>query len=382
MDIYGSRVRAFQEKLGEKADAAFFPVSADMQYLTGVQRPFPNFGAVHHPGAWLEGVWVGVEGEPIITLTRMSSELSGVGHEAGIETRILGDWDDPAAQVAGILSAFGVLASGRLAIGDSTSGETVVELSRLLPGVAFASGSELLALQRRVKSANEIETMRQAGAVTESAFETVLRSLQHGMTELDVISEVDLQLRRRGARGPSFTTALYCSGPDHPMIRGEPEQTMNRPLDPPVAVLFDFGAIYQGYCYDFGRTVFFGAPDEAMVDIHHAVMESQAAGIAALKAGEATAEAADTAARQVIERAGYGAAFRHRLGHGIGLDVHEAPFLTAGDGTLLQAGMLFTVEPSITQQTAFSARVEDVVAVGDGGGTPLTRSHPELIVID
>jgi Xaa-Pro dipeptidase len=381
MDVYRSRLRAFRERLDEAADAAFFPISSDMQYLTGVQRPFPNFGAVHHPGEWLEGVWIGKSGEPVITLTRMSSELSGVGHEVGLAPHILGDWDDPASVVESVLAGLGIKGAARLAIGDSTSGATVVALSALMPGVTFVSGTRLLADQRKVKSAQEIEIMRRAGALTEAAFEAVIDGLEHGMTELDVISEVDLQLKRRGARGPSFTTSLYCSGPRHPMIHGNPERTLNRSLDPPVAILFDFGAIFQGYCYDFGRTVFFGEPDQAMIDIHRLVMESQAAGIAALKAGQATAEAADGAAREVIEAAGYGGAFRHRLGHGIGLDVHEAPFLTAGDRSRLEAGMLFTVEPSIMQETAFSARVEDVVVVGDGGGVPLTNSHPELIVV-
>ncbi len=381
MDVYRSRIKAFQQNLAGKAEVAFFPVSADMQYLTGVQRPFPNFGAVHHPGEWLEGVWIGVAGDPIIMLTRMSSELSGVGHEAGLETRLLSDWDDPETSVKDVLSVLDAPEPDHIAIGDATLGESVVAFSKLLPGVVFTSGTKILASQRRIKSPDEVEIMRQAGAVTESAFEAVLKLLKHGMTELDVISEIDLQLRRRGARGPSFTTSLYCSGPDHPLIHGQPEQTLNRHLDPPVAVLFDFGAIFQGYCYDFGRTVFFGEPSAEMLEIHRLVMASQSAGMRALRAGVGTAEEADAVARQVIEDAGYGWAFRHRLGHGIGLDVHEAPFLTAGDATVLQAGMLFTVEPSITQETQFSARVEDVVAVGSQGGIPLTQSHPELIAI-
>lgn len=381
MDIYPERSKAFQALLQGEADAAFFPISADMQYLTGVQRPFPNFGAVHHPGAWLEGVWVGVSGDPVITLTRMSSELSGVGHEAGIDARVLGDWDDPAAVVSDVLAGIGAESPKRLAIGDACMGETVVALSRLFPGVGFVSGSHILGSQRRIKSSEEIEIMRKAGQITEAAFDAVLGTMRHGMTELDVIAEVDLQLRRRGAHGPSFTTSLYCSGPAHPLIHGQPEQTLNRRLDPPVSILFDFGAIFQGYCYDFGRTVVFGEPDGDMRQVHQLVMASQAAGIAALRARDTTAEQADAAARNVIDAGGYGGAFRHRLGHGIGLDVHEAPFLTSGDSTVLESGMLFTVEPSILQDTGFSARVEDVVLVGEEGGTPLTRNHPDLIVV-
>jgi D-alanyl-D-alanine dipeptidase len=110
-------------------------------------------------------------------------------------------------------------------------------------------------------------------------------------------------------------------------------------------------------------------------------MESQAAGITAMRAGAATAQDADRAARAVIEQAGMGATFRHRLGHGIGLDVHEPPFLTEGDQSVLQEGMLFTVEPSVLVPFAGSARVEDVVLVGEDGGVPLTSGYQELVVI-
>src|SRR5262249_11660929 len=116
--------------------------------------------------------------------------------------------------------------------------------------------------------------------------------------------------------------------------------------------------------------------------VYSLVMQAQAQGIAAMKAGTVTAEQVDAAARKVIEEGGYGQEFRHRLGHGIGMDVHEPPFLTKTDTTLLQEGMLFTVEPSITQLNSFSSRVEDVVVARPGGGEPLTKGFQSLIVID
>ena len=115
--------------------------------------------------------------------------------------------------------------------------------------------------------------------------------------------------------------------------------------------------------------------------VYKLVMAAQAAGVAALHAGTTAAEV-DNVARAIITEAGYGVEFRHRLGHGIGLDVHEPPFLTPGDESILERGMLFTVEPSITQFDNFSARVEDVVVVRSGGGEKLTNSYQELIVVD
>jgi Xaa-Pro aminopeptidase len=116
--------------------------------------------------------------------------------------------------------------------------------------------------------------------------------------------------------------------------------------------------------------------------VHALVMAAQAAGVAALRAGAATCAEVDAAARRVIEEAGYGPAFRHRLGHGIGWDVHEPPFLTRSDHTVLREGMLFTIEPSILQDRSFSARVEDVVVARPGGGEKLTGGFQELLVVD
>lgn len=377
-----TRLNAFQKLLVGKADVAFFPISADLQYLTGVPRDIPNFGTVMHPGAWLEGAWLTPNHAPVLALPRMSAEFGGLGSVEGIDLEILGDWDSPANKVKDILAKFNLPDQPTVAISDKTEGETITGLHQLLPGATFISATDILRDLRVVKSQDEIDTMREAGRITQLAFQAILAQLKHGMTELDVITEVDYQLKKNGSLGPSFTTSLYNSGPDHPLLFGQREKTWKRVLNPPVSILFDFGAIYEGFCYDFGRTVFFGEPDDEYKTIYKLVMDSQEAGIAAMKAGQMTAAQVDTAARKVIEDAGYGEEFRHRLGHGIGMDVHEPPFLTKTDDTVLQEGMLFTVEPSIMQFNTFSARVEDVVVVRPGSGEPLTSDFREMHIID
>jgi Xaa-Pro dipeptidase len=376
------RLREFQNLLAGEADLAFFPISADLQYLTGVPRDIPNFGAVMHPGAWLEGAWLTSTQAPVLALPRMTAEFGGLNQVTGIDIRVLGDWDDPASLVKEILSAFELPPNPRIAISDAASGETIVALHSLLPGAIFVSATETLRQMRVIKSEDEIEIMRQAGAITEAAYAAVCEKLRHGMLELDIVSEVDYQLRAHGSLGPSFTTSLYCSGPDHPLLFGQREETWRRELRPPVAILFDFGAVHKGFCYDFGRTVFFGEPHAGYQRIYELVMASQAAGIDAMRAGQVTAAQVDAAARNVIIEGGYGEAFRHRLGHAIGMDVHEPPFLMADDDTLLQEGMLFTVEPSIMQFHKFSARVEDVVAVRKGGGEALTSNFRSMRVVE
>ena len=375
------RLKRFQAILADQADLAFFPISSDLQYLTGVPRDIPNYGHNIHPGDWLEGAWISPRHAPVLPLPRMTAEFGGLSRLEGIDIRVLGDWDEPAEMVKGILDDFNLPDEPRVAISDFTRGETVSNLQPLLPGATWLSATDLLRPLRVIKSESDIDEMKEAGRITEAAFADTLKALRLGMTELEIVEEVNFQLRRHGSLGQSFTTSLYNSGPDHPLLFGQRMESWHRKLDPPVSILFDFGGIYQGWCYDFGRTVFFGEPDEEAQRVYDLVMASQAAGIAALKAGESTTTATDRAARQVIEEAGYGEAFRHRLGHAIGMDVHEPPFLTEGDETPLEEGMLFTIEPSIMQMNNYSARVEDIVVARPGGGEKLTNGWQELIVV-
>ncbi len=376
---YQKRISTFQTDLQGLADVAFLPISADLQYLTGIQRAMPTFGAVRHPGGWVEGLWLTPDSGPILLLTRMTADFNNPGGD--LEVRVLGEWEAPAAALGEVLGWLEVADPKQAALGEKTTGETFIHLQQAYPGIEFVPASELLLRQRMIKSADEIALMKKAGEITEAAFADVIGALKHNMTELDVILETDYQLRKHGSFGPSFTTTLYCVGPEHELFFNQLDQTLHRPLYPPVSILFDFGAIVEGYCYDFGRTVCFGAPDEAQIEAHKWVMASQAAGIAAMHAGKTTAEEVDAAAREVIEKAGLGEGFRHRLGHAIGLDVHEPPFLTKTDQAVMRPGMTFTVEPSIIFPFASSARVEDIVLVTEKGGVPLTSRFQDLIVV-
>lgn len=379
---YAERMRAFQGLIAGKAEVVFIPIGTDLDYLTGIHRDIPNYGRNLHPGMWLEGAWISPDHAPILTIPRMTAEFGAKGGTDGMDVRVLGDWDDPVQMVTGILRELRVGAGARIATSDDAEAESLMELQSLVPGAKFISATRILRQLRVIKSPEEIETMRAAGAMTEAAFAEVLRHLKIGMTELDVVAEVDYQMKRQGSLGPSFTTSLYNTGPNHPILFGRRLQSWPRVLTAPVSVLFDFGAVHDGMCYDFGRTVSFGAPSEEQVRVHRLIMDSQAAGIAALKAGQITCAAVDKIARDVIVDAGYGDKFRHRLGHAIGWDVHEPPFLTAGDETVVQEGMIFTIEPSIFQEGTFSARVEDCIVARPGGGEALTRGYQDLIVVE
>jgi len=382
MATYADRMTRFRALLPGRADLVFVPLGTDLDYLTGIHRDIPNWGRNLHPGMWLEGAWIAPDHDPILTLPRMTAEFGAKGGTDGMDVRVLGDWDDPVTMVRGILKELGIKDGATIATSDDAEAESLMELQALVPGARFASATHILRELRVIKDADEIATMREAGRITEAAFADVLKMLKIGMTELDIVAEVDFQMKRHGSLGPSFTTSLYNTGPNHPILFGRRLQSWPRVLTAPVSVLFDFGAVHDGMCYDFGRTVSFGAPSDEQVRVHRLIMDSQRAGIEALKAGAVTCEEVDRIARDVIADAGYGDKFRHRLGHAIGWDVHEPPFLTKGDKTVVQEGMIFTIEPSIFQDGTFSARVEDCIVARPGGGEALTTGWQDLVVVE
>jgi Xaa-Pro aminopeptidase len=299
---------------------------------------------------------------------------------ADYDVRVLADTADPHQLLRDLLADMQIGPNARVAVEERAWAEALMAIESALGSVRFQSSAPLIMPLRMIKDADELALLRRAGEITEAAYQATLRQLKHGMTTLDLITETNYQLRLHGAEGPSFPTAFYNMGPHFPFDFHNRDAVLRLPLNPPVALSYDFGAIYQGYCYDFGRSIFFGTPDAEYRRAYDLVMASQASGIAALKAGN-TAEAADAAARDVIAAGGYGDAFRHRLGHAIGLDVHERPWLLSGDTSVLQPGMCFTVEPSIFLPHRFGARVEDVVVVGAEGGEPLTSGYQELYIV-
>jgi Xaa-Pro aminopeptidase len=377
---YSQRLAIVQQRMLEQGiDLLFLPRSANLHYLTGIPREEPNYGNVIHPGEWMTGAWITPHRPPVITVSRMTAEFYLDVME--YEVRVLPDEANPFQLAQEVLNDLHIPERGTIAIEDRAWAETILNLRRLRPDAQWRLASTILMPLRSVKGEDEITILRRAGEITEAAYAAVLQRIRSGMTTLDLITEVNYQLRLHGAHGSSFATSFYNMGPHFPFDFHHREETLRLPLEPPLAISFDFGAVYEGYCYDFGRSVFLGEPDTEYRQVYELAMAAQRAGIEALWAGN-TCEIVDAAARQVITQGGYGEAFRHRLGHGIGMDVHEPPFLTAGDQTRLQAGMCFTVEPSIFIPHRFGARVEDVIVVRENGGEPLTSGYQDLYVIE
>jgi Xaa-Pro aminopeptidase len=183
-------------------------------------------------------------------------------------------------------------------------------------------------------------------------------------------------MRVRGSLTPSFTTHIFTGGAGEVLESRAPGG--RQALRPGDSVLFDFGAVLDGYCSDFGRTVFCGEPTAEYRRAHQVMLDAQEAGRQAARPGVRCAEV-NRACRAPIEDAGYGPYFRHRMGHGIGLDVHERPFISVEDETPLEVGMTFTDEPSILVPGRVGVRIEDVVVCEIDGGRKL-NAYPSGLV--
>ena len=362
---YADRRERLAAHLEERGlDAIFLPPSADLEYLTGLERDLPSFGNLSYAHGWVAGAFLRPGREPLFVLPRMVVDFHLDGRPPVGAVVVHEDADGRALFAE---AARGLGAPRRLAIGARAWAETAIELEHALPGVELVEGSSLVNRLRRVKSPAELELMGRACALAREAMAATSPRVEPGVTMSDLVEEVEHQLRVLGSRCPSFPTHVFTWGA-RPLDSGD--ATAAEPLPDGEAVLFDFGAVVDGYCSDFGRTVVCGEPPAGYDEARAAMLAAQEAGRAAAVPG-APAREVNAACRAPIEAAGLGGGFRHRMGHGIGLDVHERPFLSVEDETPLEAGMTFTDEPSILVDGSFGVRVEDVIAVAPGGAEAL-----------
>ena len=372
-----AEARGLMEALG--IEALFLSPGANAYYLTGWKRRPPTYGNIVRNGGWVEGVLIGLNAGPVFTMPRMIKDFWLV-QVPNMDLRVLPDVADPVSFLRDVFAGAG-LGKGPIAIENRATAELLVGIQQARPGTTFRLASEVLASMRMVKSEEELALMREAGRIVEETMDAVRAFIRpgSGQTELDVASETDRLMVQKGATWPSFTTNVWQMGPNE--HRTLAQKASSRPLEYGNALLFDFGSVVDEYCYDFGRTVFLGEPTPEYLHVYELVMRSQAEGIRALRSGKTTAEQVDAVSRQVITDGSYGEYFTHRLGHGIGLDVHEPPFLDKGDSAVLEDGMCFTIEPSIFIPGRLGARTEDVIVVGPEGGAPLTDYDRGLLVV-
>jgi Xaa-Pro aminopeptidase len=273
-----------------------------------------------------------------------------------------------------------ILPGERLRLGFEEAHVTVREYARLreiVPeSVELIGVSGLVEGLRAVKEPGELEKVRAAVALADASFEEVLGAGLIGRTEREVAIAIEHDMRMRGAQRPSFET-IVAAGAHGALPHAQPREVTIRRGD---MVVIDWGAELDGYCSDATRTVAAGEPSEDARDIYQLVLEAQLAGVQAVKDGAGGREV-DGAARGVIEQAGYGERFGHGLGHGVGIDVHEAPRLSQRSEDRLTANNVVTVEPGIYLPERFGVRIEDTVVVTADGCEVLTALPKQLRVV-
>jgi len=284
-------------------------------------------------------------------------------------------WDedeDPYARIAQGLKARGIT-GGRLGVEETVRFVFSDGVARAMPALTLASGTPVTAGCRMVKDAHELELMRLAAAVTLEAYEAAWKGLQEGMTQADfarLVSQAHQQLGFQG--GASVQVGQYSALPHG---SATPQVVREGAI-----LLIDGGCSVEGYSSDISRTFVLGKPTDKMQRVFDIVKKAQSAALAAARPG-VPCEAVDAAARRVIEEAGYGPGYKyftHRVGHGMGMDGHEWPYLVKGNTLPLQPGMTFSDEPGVYIRGEFGVRLEDDMVITDKGAELFTPQSPSL----
>jgi Xaa-Pro aminopeptidase len=371
---YRERRRRLGERMeAEGVDVLFLSPSADLEYLTGVERQIPNFGEASYAHGWVTGAFFRPRADPVFVLPRMFAAFD-LREDPDGEVVVVNETDDGSSVFERIARGLGPAST--VAVGDRVWAETVLNLGRIVGHDRLRTGSALVNELRRVKTNEELEAMQRAIATVEHTMAAAAPLVVPGVTMADLVEAVEHELKAAGSRCPSFTTHIFTGLGEDDLDSGT--ATARRPITEGTSVMFDFGGVVDGYCSDFGRTIYCGEPPDDYVEIYDVMLAAQEAGRAAAAPGTPAREV-NAACRAPIEEARLGEHFRHRMGHGIGMDVHERPFISPEDETPLQAGMTFTDEPSIIIPGRFSLRIEDIVVCDEGGGRKL-NAYPAALV--
>lgn len=314
-------------------------------------------------------------GKGIVISPGFEQQRAGAQVDGRFDIRVWQEDESPEALVAGVLKDWGV-ATGKLGVDGSARTFVFNEMAHAAPAIQMATAEAITNACRGVKSAHEIEIMRFANQITLEVYRAAFKTLHVGMTQAELSRNVLDGFSKLGFPG-GFALVLFGESSAYP--HGLPKP---RTLAENQVVLIDGGTTVHGYQSDMTRTVAFGAPVPEVQKVFDIVHEAQRRAVAFAAPGKKCGEV-DAVARKVITDAGYGPDYRtftHRLGHGIGMEVHEWPYLVRGSQIVLQPGMTFSDEPGIYQYGKFGVRLEDILAITENGAEMLTPTQTSLSV--
>jgi Xaa-Pro aminopeptidase len=364
-DVYAERLRAATAATADAGLAGLVITPGyDLRYLVGSRaQTFERLTALVLP----------VDGEPTVVVPRM--ELAALKDSAVVELGVrVRDWvdgDDPYALVGDVFGG-GPVAT---AVTDAMPALHLLPLAEVLGTVPVLATSVLRRL-RMIKDAAEVDALRKAGAAIDRVHARVPEFLVPGRTEADVAADIAEAIVAEGHSEVAFI--IVGSGPNG----ADPHhECSDRVLQAGDVVVVDIGGPYEpGYNSDSTRTYSIGQPGDDVAGRYAVLQRAQQAAVAAVRPG-ATAEQIDAAARDVLAAEGLAEAFVHRTGHGIGLSVHEEPYIVAGNDLPLEEGMVFSVEPGIYFPGSWGARIEDIVVVTSDGAQSVNDQPRDLVVV-
>jgi Xaa-Pro dipeptidase len=355
--------RLRQELITRKLDLFVAAPSTNFQYFTG-----------YNPGRSerLIALFLPVKGAPVVVCP--SFEVERLRRNAAVQD--IRGWEEQEDPWRLVRQALGEMkpqhGRGELALEHTFDYAAYVRLADVAGGWRIQTAQPVTERLRIIKYPEEIALIRQAIAITEASIAATFAALQAGMTEQEVAGRLSDTMRSRGAAGGGLvqfgpSSALPHGGPGGPRLERE------------MVVLIDAGSPVQGYASDITRTIWWGdAPPEEFKKVFNTVHDAQTAAMQLGKPFTTRCQEMDRTARKVIADAGYGQFFTHRLGHGMGMDGHEVPYLVEGNETRLEPGMVFTIEPGIYQLGKFGVRIEDDCLMTETGLEVLSHRIPKL----
>lgn len=348
-------------------DGVLITPGSNLFYLTGLD-----------PQNVLERLFLAIvysQKEPILIIPELFEdeiERSSVNFE---EVYVWDDTEDPHEFLSKALKDF-EKNHGNLLIEDSMSADVLMKIKEQIGDFSWDPLSLETSRFRKIKSEDEIDYMSKAAEIADKTYERLLEENLIGKTEIEVAARIDYLLKKLGASGSSFET-IVASGPNSANPHHFPTK---RCLQEGDMVILDFGARYKSYCSDISRTIALGYPPEGAKEVYELVQRALTEAKEILRV-DLEAKEVDKKARDIIEEGGYGDNFIHRVGHGIGLDAHEEPYLTGQNEEKIKKGMTFTIEPGIYLKGHFGVRIEDDIWVKDKKSVSLTKSSREMICI-
>jgi Xaa-Pro aminopeptidase len=364
VDVYARRLSAAAAATADAGlDGLVITPGYDLRYLSGSRaQTFERLTALVVPAS----------GEPTVVVPRLElASLKGSAiTELGLAVRDWVDGDDPYQLVLGALGG-----PAAVAVTDSMPALHLLPLAGML-GVSPVLATDILRTLRMVKEECEIDALRKAGSAIDRVHARVPEFLIPGRTEADVAADIAEAIVAEGHSDVSFI--IVGSGPHG----ADPHHSYSdRELQAGDIVVVDIGGAYEpGYHSDSTRTYSLGEPDAVVAEHYSLLQRAQQAALEAVRPG-VTASQVDAAARDVLAEAGLGEFFVHRTGHGIGLSVHEEPYIVSGNDLPLTEGMAFSIEPGIYFPGSWGARIEDIVVVTEDGALPVNNRPHELVVV-